>query len=260
VVSISGPHAEASRSSQNHLPTLSCFTVGTLCKVLSRPKMSKLTNVVIFVLIAFVQLGSCLQCYKCSGDSTECNSGAAKETCLTGFTSCASLVLNSAESMHFMFGCAKPQDCDAAAALCTEVTKDGSQITCNATCCSGNNCVTPYPKAHKPRKCYECASMAECDAATPKVCPNVDDRCYKVSTEVTHKEVNVELTTYSKGCATKSQCDNKDAHFFYQTCAADDDSSCDMTCCEGDMCNAGSNFVVSAFTLLACALFAVVRL
>lgn len=117
----------------------------------------------------------------------------------------------------------------------------------------------PFP-AFKPRKCYECASMEECEAAKPKICPNDDDRCYKVSTEVTHKDANVKLTTYSKGCTSKSQCDNKNAHFFHQTCAADDGSDCDMTCCEEDMCNAGSNFAVSAFALLACALFAAVRL
>jgi len=212
--------------------------------------------VAIFVLIAFVQLGSCLQCFKCSGDITECNSDAEIEICRdTGFR-CASMVLNSADNMHFMFGCAKPLDCEVARAACTEVTKDGSQMTCNATCCDQNRCVTPYSKDYKPRKCYECASMEECKAAKPKICPNDDDRCYKLSTDVTHKDSNVKLSTYSKGCATKRQCDNKDAHVFHQTCAADDESTCDMTCCEGDMCNAGSIFVVSAFTLLASALFA----
>lgn len=222
--------------------------------------MAQLTNAVIFILISFVQLGSCLQCYKCSGDLSECNSGEGKETCFDAFTSCSSMVLTSADSMHFIFGCATPQDCKVAKAACTEVMKDGSQIACNATCCSTNNCVTPYSKAYKPRKCYECTSMEECEAAKPKVCPNEDDRCYKVSTEVTHKDANVKLTTYSKGCTTKSQCDNKNAHFFHQTCADDADSACDMSCCEEDMCNAGSYFAVSAFTLLPFALFAAVRL
>lgn len=78
---------------------------------------------------------------------TECNSGAAKETCLTEFTHCSSMVLNSAESMHFVFGCAKPEDCKAAKDACAEVTKDDSQISCNATCCTEDNCVTPYPKS-----------------------------------------------------------------------------------------------------------------
>lgn len=110
----------------------------------------------------------------------------------------------------------------------------------------------------KFRKCYQCTSMEECGMAKPKVCDNVDDRCYMVSTDVTHKDSNVQLKTYSKGCATKSQCDKKDAHLFHQTCTGD--STCDMTCCEDDMCNAGANAVASAFILFACALFAVVRL
>lgn len=112
--------------------------------------------------------------------------------------------------------------------------------------------------AYKPKKCYGCASKEECDAAKPEVCPKDDDRCYMVSTDVTHENSDVKLATYSKGCATKSECDNKDAHLFLQTCS--DDSTCEMTCCEDDMCNTGSNFVVSAFTLLACALFAAFRL
>lgn len=112
----------------------------------------------------------------------------------------------------------------------------------------------------KFKKCYQCTSMEECEMAKPKVCDNEDDRCYKISTDVTHKDSNVQLKTYSKGCATKNQCDNKDAHLFHQTCSNDKDSTCDMTCCEDDMCNAGSNAVVSAFTLFACALLAVVRL
>ena len=107
-------------------------------------------------------------------------------------------------------------------------------------------------------KCYQCASKEDCESAKPKICPNGSDRCYMVSTDVTHEDSDIKLTTYSKGCATKSQCDNKNAHVFHQTCT--DDSTCDMTCCESDMCNAGYNVVVSAFTLLACALFAVVCL
>lgn len=93
-----------------------------------------------------------------------------------------------------------------------------------------------------------------------KTCANTDDYCYKILTEVTHKDSNVMLNTYSKGCATKTQCDNKEAQLFYQTCAKDSASACEMNCCADGMCNAGSNFVVSAFVLFACALFAVVHL
>lgn len=116
----------------------------------------------------------------------------------------------------------------------------------------------PFP-GFKHRKCYQCTSMKECEMAKPQTCPNEDDQCYKISTDVTHKDSDVQLKTYSKGCATKSQCKDKDAHVFYQTCS-EADSNCDMSCCEEDMCNAGSNFVISTFALLACALLAVVRL
>ena len=115
----------------------SVYKVGTDCN---------LYNIHSSLSIFFLSKGSCLQCFKCSGDITECNSDAGIEICAAG-SRCASMVLNSADSMHFMFGCAKPLDCEAARAACTEVTKDGSQITCNATCCNQDRCVTPYSKS-----------------------------------------------------------------------------------------------------------------
>ena len=55
-------------------------------------------------------------------------------------------MLNSADSMHFLYGCAKPEDCQAAKDACDEVTKE-SQTACSAKCCSsGDKCVKPYEK------------------------------------------------------------------------------------------------------------------
>ena len=113
---------------------------------------------------------------------------------------------------------------------------------------------------YKPKQCYDCTSMKECETAPPKACLNVDDYCYKITTKATQKDSNVMVSSYSKGCATKNQCDNKEKNVHYQTCAKDSSSECEMTCCKDNMCNTGSDFVVSAFTLLACAFYAVVYL
>lgn len=99
--------------------------------------------------------------------------------------------------------------------------------------------------------------MDGCDTAQLKTCGEGEDRCFKLTTEVTYKDPNVKVKTYSKGCARQSLCESKKNNLFYKTCP--DDESCHMSCCDGDMCNAGSNVMVSAFTLLACAVFAVVR-
>ena len=101
-----------------------------------------------FLFSSFLQIGSPLQCNKCSGDLQECNSDtASKVNCLSGFTRCASMVTNNADDgMHFTFGCAKPLDCTAASSACAELMKNNPGTSCNASCCSTDNCVVPYSK------------------------------------------------------------------------------------------------------------------
>ena len=112
---------------------------------------------------------------------------------------------------------------------------------------------------NNPRQCYECHSMTECnEKAKAKRCTSGEERCMKVMTEVAYKDSNLVYKTYSKGCATMDQCTNMKKNVFYSDCT--DGDKCHMSCCEGDLCNAGSSFVVSASTLFACAVFTVFRL
>ena len=101
--------------------------------------------------------------------------------------------------------------------------------------------------------------MTECsETAKAKRCSSGEERCMKVMTEVAYKDSNLVYKTYRKGCATMDQCTNMKKNVFYSECT--DGAKCHMSCCEGDLCNAGSSFVVSAFTLLTCAVFTVFRL
>ena len=118
--------------------------------------------------------------------------------------------------------------------------------------------VCPRFADYKPLQCYDCTSMKDCEMAKVKPCSKDQKRCFKITTEVKYENPKVTLKSYSKGCATEEQCNNKNDNVFYQTCGKDE--TCHMSCCEGDMCNVGSNTVVSALTLLACFVFAVIRL
>lgn len=109
---------------------------------------------------------------------------------------------------------------------------------------------------YKPLQCYECNSETECANAKLQKCPDDDNyRCFKLTTEVSYKEANVEVKTFSKGCIRKEQCDPIKRNVFYGTCP--NDENCHMSCCEGGMCNVGTNAVVSALAMITCAAFAI---
>ena len=64
---------------------------------------------------------------------------------------------------------------------------------------------------------------------------------------------------FVKGCTTKAQCDAGNQS---DMCKSSDPSAkvnCEINCCEGDLCNGATVPVVSAVTLLACALLALFR-
>ncbi|KAM7449024.1 hypothetical protein ABFA07_003024 [Porites harrisoni] len=214
-----------------------------------------------FTLLCLVQQGwSTLQCYKCTGDIETCNEkNAERVTCSYGKDYCGSVVTNTDPGINFQFACASTLDCKAARASCKAKMENNPGVSCNATCCDSNFCVKPYAKENNPRQCYECHSMTECsEKAKAKRCTSDEERCMKVMTEVAYKDSNLVYKTYSKGCATMDQCTNMKKNVFYSDCT--DGDKCHMSCCEGDLCNAGSSFVVSASTLFACAVFTVFRL
>lgn len=102
----------------------------------------------------FLVSGCSLRCHTCSGDLQQCNFQSAKSSeCSAGQNACFSLVRNSPSGMRFFFGCATENDCKVADSVCSYMEKDKKKepeemlgVSCNATCCSGENCVKPYDK------------------------------------------------------------------------------------------------------------------
>ena len=103
-------------------------------------------------------------------------------------------------------------------------------------------------------KCYTCASkkdVAECNAQQKEQdCGGSFDRCAKISLDF--KVANIETKMYTKGCSTKAVCDG--GNDLYKNCKKIDGAKCDLSCCEGDLCNGGTAQVVSVFLMVACAL------
>ncbi|XP_078351906.1 uncharacterized protein LOC144636544 isoform X2 [Oculina patagonica] len=104
-------------------------------------------------------------------------------------------------------------------------------------------------------KCYRCSnarSWDECKSTrTSHLCPNGFDRCAKVY----FKSGGVE--SFSKYCLPNAKC-NKDAN---PTCkGATGSYTCNIYCCDGDDCNAGSAFGISGILLLTCALASLIFL
>ena len=98
--------------------------------------------------------------------------------------------------------------------------------------------------------------MADCDAKKEeKDCGGNFDRCGKMS--VNFKVASLETKVYSKGCATKDLCSTGSEE--YKTCKNIEGATCELECCEGDLCNGGTVPVVSAVLMVACVLMALVR-
>lgn len=197
-------------------------------------------------------------CDKCSGDIKNCNKETAvTETCVDGMTQCVSTVLHSESGINYFFGCADSLDCKAARASCAQIPEQNPGTSCNATCCDSDRCVRPHESDYDPQECYTCSSMEDCKMATMTRCSDEQKRCFKLTGDFKRQDINSMF--YMKGCATIDQCKNMEKNVFYSACS-DQAESCYMSCCEGDKCNAGSNAVVSTFTLLLCAIVAAVRL
>ena len=81
-------------------------------------------------------------------------------------------------------------------------------------------------------------------------------RCGKV--ETVYKSQGKEYKNFLRDCTTKDTCDAKE-DFFLKACKAGSGSTCEINCCNGDLCNAGSTPVLSAVLVFTCALVALFR-
>jgi len=95
--------------------------------------------------------------------------------------------------------------------------------------------------------CYFCASSSSWDDCKEKSgeCGPGLDRCAKVYLKVG------EAKSFAKYCVASAGC-SKDGN---PTCKGQIGSfECDISCCDGDNCNAGSTSRISGILLLTCAL------
>ena len=85
-------------------------------------------------------------------------------------------------------------------------------------------------------------------------------RCGKVHTKF--KSGGKSFKLYGRGCITPAECNNAKTTVL-KACedakAAGADADCEISCCSGDLCNAGVTPVVSGLLILSCALVALFR-
>lgn len=99
-------------------------------------------------------------------------------------------------------------------------------------------------------KCNVCSSAESWDKCsnTEMTCPSgMEERCLKVEYKYG------ETKSFTRTCGTKDYCD-KDKNPTCNLLESVSGVECNVNCCEGDLCNAGSAAKISGIMLLACAL------
>ena len=99
-------------------------------------------------------------------------------------------------------------------------------------------------------KCNECSSAESWDKCsnTETTCPSgMEERCIKVYLKYGETKV------FARSCGPKDYCD-KDKNPTCKLAESVSGAECEISCCEGDLCNAGSAAKISGIMLLACAL------
>ena len=105
-------------------------------------------------------------------------------------------------------------------------------------------------------KCYQCQSLKSWDACVPgsnTACSSLPDSCVKFKIEGELGGQNVKA--FYKGCALKKRC-NQDGCKAVAQLLKMKLKTCDVDCCETDLCNGAKVAMVSSFLFLACALVA----
>ena len=105
-------------------------------------------------------------------------------------------------------------------------------------------------------KCYQCLSPKSWDDCVPgnnTACSPLLDSCvkFKIEGELGGQDVKY----FYKGCALKKRC-NHDGCKVVARLLKMKVKTCDVNCCETDLCNGAKVTMVSSFLFLACALVA----
>ena len=98
-------------------------------------------------------------------------------------------------------------------------------------------------------KCNECNSADSWDKCTNEevTCPSGVNQCMKVYDKYGETKV------YARSCSIKVYCD-KENNPVCKAAKGISGAKCEITCCDKDLCNAGSATKISGIVLLACAL------
>ena len=102
------------------------------------------------------------------------------------------------------------------------------------------------------RDCMQCAtteSWEKCNADMKSVtCNYGQDSCYKLTVE------SSVLNTYTKGCATETNCAS--SQDFADLCG--NVADCEVLCCDSDDCNGAEGFQAKILVVLAMSVLAVI--
>ena len=98
-------------------------------------------------------------------------------------------------------------------------------------------------------KCNECNSAESWDKCTNKevTCPSGLDQCLKGHAKYGKTKV------YARSCSTKDFCDKENNPVCKRTKGISG-AECEITCCDKDLCKAGSETKISGIVLLTCTL------
>ena len=99
-------------------------------------------------------------------------------------------------------------------------------------------------------KCYQCDSQkswADCVYKNDTTCPSDSEACVKAHIEAENSGTTI--NNFVKNCAKISDC--KDGCKFVEGLGYDV-KTCDVHCCDSDLCNGAKVPMVSGFLFLAC--------
>ena len=98
-------------------------------------------------------------------------------------------------------------------------------------------------------KCYKCfstISWEDCETNNEKkTCEEGQERCIRAYTEYGGSK------NFTRDCLDTASCDNKGVYL--QTCMAASNSTCELTCCPGELCNNADVHIVSILLMMICA-------
>ncbi|KAK7131557.1 hypothetical protein R3I94_016621 [Phoxinus phoxinus] len=183
----------------------------------------------VFLLFILFTAGHSLKCYECMSQTGSCVGQQTVITCPAGSSQCTSSIIGIQVGGINSTGNSK-----ACAPACLSQSYNVGILRSTTTCCNTDKCNladVPEPVANG-KSCYYCDAKT---CSNTVKCSGIEDRCINGT-----GNVGFGLSTFVKGCVSKSFCDAASA---IKT----------LTCCEGNLCN-GAQSVTQSVLFLCCSL------